>query len=140
MFKILNPEVPGEIGENSIIDYSIHPPKVQKLHYVFDTWLGSDIVESFPCFLVTERLRKRIEDEILGGISFFDIEIATTERFKEFYPSRVLPTFYWMKVDGIAGKDDFGLSENYRLVLSPKVLETLSSFTLKEADFEIYKK
>jgi hypothetical protein len=56
----------------------VHPPIVSRLHLVFDTWEGDDLVERFPTFLVTEpsppvsdELWARVEDvrrsKIRGG-------------------------------------------------------------------------
>jgi hypothetical protein len=52
----LGPEVPGGWGEYTQADVSVHPPVVTALHVQFAGWSGADLVESFPCFLLSHRL------------------------------------------------------------------------------------
>jgi hypothetical protein len=48
------PEVAGGWGRNTVMDRSIHPPHVTKLHFEFDGWLGDVLLESFPCYIITK--------------------------------------------------------------------------------------
>lgn len=41
-FFALEPEVAGGLGPNTVMDRSVHPPRVSHLHYVFDGWMGDD--------------------------------------------------------------------------------------------------
>ncbi len=135
-FKYLEPEVSGGFGEGTKLDNSVYPPLVKELHYEFDGWLGNDIVESFPCFLVSEKLKNEIENNVLTGVLFSELTISVSSTFKELYPNKSLPNFYWLKVFGKAGKDDFGLAKDYRLVVSAKTLHVLKPFNIKEADIQ----
>jgi hypothetical protein len=57
---VLCPEVAAELGGNTVMDAFAHPPKVSRLHLRFMGWLGDDLLETFPCFLVTSRLAKAL--------------------------------------------------------------------------------
>lgn len=138
MFKYIEPEVSGGFGEETELDNTVHPPIAKKLNYEFDGWLDNDMVESFPCYLVTEKLRNEIECNHLSGVHFTDVIVTVTDEFKEMYPDKELPSFYWMKIQGKAGVDDFGLAEDYRLVISAETQKLFSSFNFSEADFEDY--
>lgn len=138
MFQYLEPEVSGGLGEGTQLDSSVHPPLVKVLHYKFDGWLGDDIVTSFPCFLVTGRLRDKIENCHLTGVLFSDVMVNTSDLFEELHPDTILPKFYWMKVFGMAGKEDFGLAEDHRLVISSKAFNVLSQFNITKAEIEDY--
>ncbi|APF85630.1 hypothetical protein HI806_01945 [Ralstonia solanacearum] len=54
-YFFLEPEVAGALGENTVLDASTHPPRVEKLHFEFSGWLGDAILESFPCVIATLR-------------------------------------------------------------------------------------
>ena len=58
-YYLIEPEVAGGIGEHSVIDRSSGKMVVRKLHYEFDGWLGDELLESTPCFIVSERLDSR---------------------------------------------------------------------------------
>ncbi len=60
----IEPEVSGELGEGTLMDTTVHPPKVEKLNYEFSSWLGDDLIESFPCYIVSERLAERLKKVI----------------------------------------------------------------------------
>jgi len=122
MYYYVEPEISGGIGASSIMDNSCHPPIVKKLNYEFDGWLGDDIIESFPCFVISEKLKIELEEHSLSGFSLDDVEITKSEKFTDLHPNKDLPTFYWLKISGKAGKDDFGIAEDFRLVISEKTL------------------
>ena len=134
----LEPECPGVLGSQTAIDTSTHPPIVSKLHVEFDTWHGSDLIESFPCFCVTNDLRNRIDASGLQGYAFDSAKVTVSEIFKELYPECKLPIFYWLRVCGVAGKDDFGLSGEHRLIISEATLHVLGKGKLSECRIKRY--
>ena len=114
----------------------VHPPVVERLNYEFRGWLGDDILESFPCFIVSDRLKVRIETEGLNGISFYNVIITKSSEFIDLYPDKGLPMFYWAKINGEIYKDDFAIGEDFRLVISDKADFVLNLFNVKNALFE----
>lgn len=130
-YFILEPEVAGELGKNTKLDTSSHPPVVSKLEYRLSGWLGDDLLESFPCYVVTERLMRRINDAHLSGVVFSDVEITTSPEFREMYPNRKLPRFLWLKIIGISSRNDFGLTQDSKLVVSEHALAQLQLLHLK---------
>jgi hypothetical protein len=133
-YYTLEPEVAGGWGKNIKANTSVHPPIVHALHYEFQDWLGDEIVESFPCFLVSERLSIALKDAKLNGFSLAEAEVSVSEEFKELKSASVLPKFRWLKIQGRAGEDDFGLSEDNLLVASKRALEVLRQFPLSNAE------
>lgn len=96
-YYILMPEVAAMgLGKNTIMDRTVHPPIVSYLHYDFDVWLGDDLLEAFPCFIVTEGLAETIRNANLSGVEFHQVEISTSEQFKEMYGAREIPPFVWL--------------------------------------------
>src|SRR5262245_2669088 len=107
----LSPEVAGHLGDDTVIDSSVHPPIVDALHYEFDGWPEDDLIESFPCYIVTDRMRAMIEAAQATGCRFGQVKISTSEQFeefREFHMQKSLPRFWWLIVEGVARRDDFG--------------------------------
>ena len=125
MFYKLEPEVSGELGENTELDASTHPPIVSKLHYAMDFWLGDDLLETFPCFLATDKLRTVLDSINVTGVAFDDVEVTFGEDFHERYPGGPLPRLHWMKPIGVPCKDDFGLIHPAYLIGSARVWEAM---------------
>ena len=139
MFKSIRPEVAGGFGKETKLDTKVHPPIVYHLHYEFQGWLRNDILATFPCFIVTENLKESILKTGLSGVVFDDVKITTSFEFRQLYPNLVLPRFNWMKVSGQAGKDDFGVSGEFRLIVSEEAYNLLSNFNISAASIQDYK-
>jgi hypothetical protein len=136
-YYVLDPEVAGELGKNTVMDVSVHPPLVSNLHYELDAWLGDDLIQSFPCHLVTDRLKNTIENTSLTGVSFAPFEFELSANFKELHPSEEVPGFAWLKIFGKAGKDDFGVEAEGRLVVSERALKSLKKFALEHCNISL---
>jgi len=130
---IVEPEVAGGLGEHTVMDCTVRPPKVSRLHYKFDGWLGDSLLESFPCFIATKDVAQKLKALHPTGVHFSELEIEKSDQFRRLYPNRKLPDFMWLKISGTPGKDDFGLADDLRLVISERVLELLKSQNLKNA-------
>ncbi len=135
-YYYLEPEVAGGTGPHTVMDVSVHPPLVSKLHYYFDGWLGGAILESFPCFIVTIPAQRALQAMKATGVTFDRVEISKSDFFNEVNPNRELPEFVWLKVHGKAGRDDFGIAPDLRLVVSQQVLDLFERLGLSDADVE----
>lgn len=135
MSVILEPEVAGGLGEGTVMDRSVHPPRVSRLVYEFEGWLGDGIVESFPCFLVTEALAQALTEARLTGFALADVTVETTDEFNQHF-ARPLPRFLWLQVTGRAQLDDFWLHTDNRLAVSTRALDVLRTQHLDNALLE----
>jgi hypothetical protein len=136
MYFQLNPEVAGELGETTVIDNSTHPPRVSKLEYQFDGWLGDDLLEAFPSLIVTDKLRNELDQSGLTGFRFDDVAATKSPTFTELHPNLDLPKFHWLQVFGIVGSEDFALKRSGQLVVSERALELLRHHNITHADVE----
>ncbi|OLT44222.1 hypothetical protein BJF85_20360 [Saccharomonospora sp. CUA-673] len=140
-FHLLRPDVAGELGEGTVLDTSTHPPVVHQLEYVVSAWFGSDILESFPCFVVSAELGTALEKSGLGSFELADMRLTVTPEADELRRDmgvREFPTFVWLKVHGQAGVDDVGVDRRASLVVSDRALELLRRFDLDGCDVEEY--
>src|SRR4051794_7322126 len=92
-FFFIEPEVAGGLGDHSIVDRSSHPPKVTRLHYEFDGWPDDGLLEAFPCFIVTDDAKHKIEAAQLTGVRFDRVETSVSDEYVERHPNRELPRF-----------------------------------------------
>ncbi len=129
---IVSPEVAGELGADTVMDTSVHPPRVSRLHYELHGWLGDDLLESFPVFVVTDRLARALRGSDLSGWRLGPVQVTKSDEFEELHPDRELPGFFWLQVDG-DGAADFALSADHRLEVSERALELLRRFQIDNA-------
>jgi len=134
----IEPEIAGGLGEATIIDTSCHPPKIKELEYKFDGWLGDDILEAFPCYIITEDLAKAILANTLKGVSFKPVKTTKSDEFSELFPDLKLPDFQWLIIEGSGCLDDFWLTNDCRLAVSDLAFTLLKDFKIKHADITIF--
>lgn len=95
----LEPEVSGGHGEYTIYgtedDIATEgiSGKVKYLHYEFEGWLGDDLLESTPAFIVSSILETELENSDFIGYKLEECLITTPDEFKEMYPNKEIPTF-----------------------------------------------
>ena len=131
----IEPEVAGGFGDQSVIDSSVHPPIISKLHYEFSGWLGDSIVESFPSFIVSEELAGRLRAEDIRGMKFGSVFVSKSPEYLDSNTDRVFPNWLWLKVVG--GKDDdVYIDSSHTLVVSERVLHLFREIGLAHADVE----
>jgi hypothetical protein len=135
----LEPEVGGFFGPASVADVTKRPPIVSTFNYEFDTWLGDPILEALCAYIVTDDLKDRLTAAGASGISFGPVEITKSDIFEGLQPDETLPAFSWLQVVGKPGSDDFGLSENFMLVVSERILELLKQAGMKHCTIVEYR-
>jgi hypothetical protein len=130
----IEPEVSGQLGERTIIDTSTHPPVLKYLHFIFFGWLGDDLIECFPVFLITEKLKSELGKTKLTGYQIGDCVIELSEEFKLLQPGATVPTFYWFQITG-RDQDDFTILKN-KMKISDYAYSVLSQFSIENAIVE----
>jgi hypothetical protein len=132
----VQPEVAGHWGKNTVVDRSVNPPEIRKLHYIFDDWSRDPLLESYPCFIVVVELSQAIERARLTGVRFASVETSASQQLTRVAPGFRLPEFRWMQVLGRPGEDDFGISKDRILVASERALELLRRFGMSHAEVQ----
>lgn len=136
-FYKLEPEIAGEIGDNSIIQYKNGKiSKVKYLEFRFTDWLGDELISTHPCYIITENLKKEILLNKLKGIQFQDILISFSDDFFELNDSIEIPNFvriiceniYEEKNDDIV--QDFYVNKYKELIISENALNVFRNHTL----------
>lgn len=138
---LLKPEVAGGEGENTVMDVSVHPPRVERLEYEIEGWLGDELLESFPCFVISTNLADKIVASGHGSFELRDVEMSLSPEGEEalsIMGFTTLPEFKWFYVTGTAGRDDIGLTQKADLVVSDRSLEVLRHGRLEHCDIEEY--
>ena len=129
----LRAEVAGGLGAESVVDTSTTPPVVSRLHIDFVSWLGDDIVASFPCIIVTEALAQAIVDEGLTGAEFDEVTITKNPHFERFFEDTAaqLPAWKWLRPTGQPHESDFWQDDQGILIVSEHALKLLRKFSLE---------
>ncbi len=136
-FHLLEPEVAGGLGARTVMDTASHPPVVTHLHYEVEGWLGDDLLESTPCFLISPAAAEALRATGVGGFDVAPAEVTVADDVAHVVDPRVT-TFGWLKPNGQAGVDDIGVAPDASLVVSDRALEVLRRFHLDHCDISDY--
>lgn len=140
-YYALRPDIAGQHGEHSVLDTSVHPPRVSHLHVEIDNWAGDDLIKTFPAHLVTEQLGKGLSEAGLRAFELRDVELVIAPEGEEIARELNLPSFpnfQWLDVTGTAGQDDIGITARARLVVSERALDLLHEHRIGRCDIEEY--
>ncbi len=133
-FYLYEVEASGSYGDNTVYvgDPKSHPPVISHLHYEFSLWPEEDLQAAVFHFIGTERLRTALEAlrPPVTGIEFAEVEISGDEdeferMERQGRPDSALGKWYWFKITGRPGVDDFGCLRWAKLVISERVKELL---------------
>lgn len=137
MFFRINPQSVAQLGSKTEFDKTHQPWRVLILHVVFDVWSNDDLLKTSPCYFVSQQLYLDILDKKFSGINL-DSEIVTdlSETFIRLYPEKSIPKFYLLRIFGEAFKDDFGLDNTNKLIVSHRAFSVLKNYNLSDAKIE----
>lgn len=144
-YYLLNPEVAGELGDGSEVEYENGRIKeVKFLEYNFMGWLGDELLTTHPCFIVTKSLQEDIILAGLTGMVFSEIKITVSDVFVEIYGDRHIPEFvriicselYETNVDNL--QHDFYYNEYKDLIVSERALDVIKQHKISMCTIEEY--
>ncbi|MBL7728215.1 MAG: hypothetical protein JNM68_11030 [Dinghuibacter sp.] len=133
MHNIIQPEVIVGLGERTEYAETAPPFKtVKHLHIHLEDWLGDDLMECHPCYIVTEKLKLALLQSAFTGFVIEDMEQDTSEYFFDNYRlAKELPLFYRLVVNGEPGKHDLYVGDGAKLYASKAFISFL------EKDFSV---
>lgn len=128
-YKKIQPEVIIGLGGNTEFSEQQPPFKtVLNLHIELEDWLGDDLMECHPCYIVTEPLKNYLEGAGFTGFEFADIEVTRGEYFGDnCQVDKALPRFYWLRITGKENADDLFIGKGYTLFASDVFINCLKN-------------
>ncbi|WP_206743172.1 hypothetical protein, partial [Chryseobacterium sp. Leaf394] len=117
------------LGEKTeFVEQKLTSKTVSKLHIKLEDWLGDDLMECYPCYLITENLKENLKNQTFTGYMIEDVEISMGEYFFNNYNvNKSIPKFYWLKINGDENKTDLYIGKEKKLFCSEKLLNFLTS-------------
>ena len=129
MFYKLNPQYCGVFGRKTLYGGALEdiPPVIYRLHGEFNIYPDDELVEVSRQFIGTVELAESIKalQPRTTGLYVDEVTVTTTPDFRRNYPGKELPELKWFKITGKAGIDDFGMSKDYQLVVSDRVMKEM---------------
>ena len=132
----LEPQVAGQLGESTELDPSRHPPTVTAVEYVLDSPDADDLIESFPVFLVSERLAARIGAAGLGGFRLEEARVRPSDEYLAGYGDVAHGQYRWLRIAKPQPGADAWLDDAHRLCVSDRLMEVLRSHRLDRCGVE----
>jgi hypothetical protein len=128
-YKKIQPEVIVGLGDDTEFqEQSVPFSTIVKLHLKLEDWLGDDLMECYPCYIVTEYLKNLLETQSFKGFEFQEIKTTLDDIFDNNYQqNKPLPDFHRLLITGQKGQDDLFLDGDKILNVSAAFLDFLGS-------------
>ena len=125
----IQPEVIVGLGERTEFSEIVPPFKtITNLHIMLEDWLGDDLMECFPAYIVTDNLKNALVESSYSGFQFKTMEVTQAEYFDDnFQLDKELPIFHWMVISGNIGSEDMALNNKKELFIRSDFLEFLNN-------------
>jgi hypothetical protein len=88
--------------------------------------------------VATESVIAELKEMEISGMNDSDVEISTSERFRELYPNVDIGRWRWLRAVGIPGEDDIAITASARLVASERAVAILRRHGLAHCELEEY--
>lgn len=136
--RVLYPSV--DFQARSVFDFTVDPPRPKAPRFVAMAWLGDPLVQTSPCFFVTEALALDLQLSGATGFTLTDIELEVDEQFAEFEPDTAgaLPKFVELRPHLDRSADVFLTASLGELVVSEPVFDLLLKHGLAFCGIEDY--
>lgn len=124
-FLTFEPETAGQPHQS---------PRSGEVFYLFDVWLGDDVVRAYPALMVTTPVKRALRG--LDRPTGFRVTRARVRRsafFRRVNPEKKLPVFWLLEVGSAPGRDDLGLTPAGVIVISRRILDVLQGFRIGRA-------
>lgn len=136
MPRTLDPEVAGNFGNSSELDTSVHPPRVRRLEYRVEGWLGDDLIQTFPVYLASPGLVDAMTRSGLTGFTDRGAGVVTVDPQVASAVDKKILDFHWIEIDGQQESDDLFITSEYLLGVSDRAWAIFDSFQLEQCDVE----
>ena len=132
-FFVFNPELPGNVGAQAVMDYSGSWPKPVTLHYELEDIPVDDIIAgSLGVTLASPPLCEALKSKGLTGFRTEKALLTASDICREMNDNAPIPPLLWVVIDGIAGVNDFGIFDGNNLVVSNTALEVIKQHSFQK--------
>ena len=111
---------------STIWDHSGDHSLLIKPGYLIDSVPESEIWATLPMYVVSGKLGGALTEARFTGFSCKPLKTRASKFFRRFNPGTKAPSgFLWLQINGIPGKDDFGIDDDLHLIVSKTVVEVI---------------
>ncbi|WP_411334002.1 hypothetical protein ACK1LH_19385 [Metabacillus indicus] len=146
----IEPEVAGGHGNQSI--YGTEQDiltdgisgRIKFLHYEFQGWLGDDLLEATPAFIVSHKLKAELMSSTFTDFKLEECQITVSDALKELDYAKKIPPFTRLipfgkiRIDGERFENwsghHFCMSSKGELVVTQEALDLLKRVSLNHCD------
>jgi hypothetical protein len=129
---VLDPQVAGELGDETVMDGSTHPPTVTRVDYVLDQPDADEFIQSFPVFLVSLDLGARLQQAGMTGFDLADALVRPSVEYLAAFGDVPHRLYSWLRVHGTPEVDDCWLDQSLQICVSDRMMSIIETTTLSD--------
>jgi hypothetical protein len=130
MYYKISPIVPGDMANDADVDTSLVPPVVRNASVIFKSSSLCDLMEIYPFYIVSDRLRDMIAKQSFSGVSWSKLTVKKDGLVVNGYSNMIITGGY--------DSDDFALGSNNLMIVNNRVLKEIKKFDIGECEISEY--
>jgi hypothetical protein len=128
-YYIVEPVADAELGEQAVISFAETPREIINAHVYLFGYPESDLVQAYPLFLATSRLRAAIENSNIRGAIFLPCKVSKSDQYDELSHTTSIPEMFCLEPMGADGVDDLVYHTETELKASRRFVDLLHSMS-----------
>jgi hypothetical protein len=125
----------GDFDELTEFDRTTQPFGISNIGLVLDIYPADDLFNSYPTIFLSDRLKSLLVFEKFDSLKFTEIlRIGKGYNFLANYPDATLDKYWQVEFLGTPCVDDFGIFNNFYLIVSDKALTFLKQNRVTNAE------
>lgn len=135
-YYIITPATEAETGEEAIFSTGDKPRKIVFLHVYLVNYPESELLQAYPAFLVTRKLRSAMESLGISGVKFLPCKVSKDPQYDDYSFTSDLPEVFGMEPCGVENINDIVSYNEAEFKASERFVMLLKSFAHDGCRFE----
>ena len=134
-YYFVKPAAEAEIGEEATASTD-YPRKITFYHVYLVNFPESELIQAYPAFLITKKLRSAMESEGITGANYLPCKISKDPQYDDYSNARELPELFGFEPCGAENIDDIVMYDEMEFKASDRFVKLLKSLPHEGCDFK----
>ena len=135
-YYIVTPAAEAETGEEAIFSSKDNPRKIIFLHVYLVTYPESELIQAYPAFIVTKKLRSAMESTGISGAKFLPCKVSKDPQYDDYSNTPDLPEMFGLEPFGVEDIDDIVFYSGTKIKASDRFVRLLKSLAHDGCEFK----
>lgn len=133
-YYFVQPAAEAEIGDEASASED-YPRKITFYHVCLINFPESELIQAYPAFVITKKLRSAMESEGISGANFLPCKVSKDQQYDDYSNYRELLELFGFEPCGVENIDDIVMHNEIEFKASDRFVRLLKSLAHDGCDF-----